>query len=312
MKIEIAHDTLARKVYERASADDKMRLKVSTFLRTRYAEYLERKILLSVADLNYIEPYEKELQALLETSEPEKWQFVKRSKQRKYIWRGVTAAIITGIVITLATLWRGAESQSAMLAIQRDKLETQKDSLKNLTDSLEKSRQRGAELLKNLGVKEGELSDAMTALQHHKDSIERVNRELKKAMSDLEVAQKELQAKKEAELLVIRREKDEANRKRQEAEDKTAKLQKQSTVIERSYVLSAKAAELLESGKRAEAFRAAAEAWEIKPDNEQAAAILNRIHKVENNGAFGTRDLPIKEVVKKYNTKFGYKLKTIN
>lgn len=311
MKIEISHDTLARKVYERASADDKMRLKVSTFLRTRYAEYLERNILLSVADLNYIEPYEKDLQTLFETTEPEKWQFVQRSKQRKYIWRGIMAASVVGIVITLATFWRSAETKSTMLALQRDVLENQKDSLKSLNDSLEQSRQRGAELLKSLGVKEGQLSDAMTALQHHKDSIEHVNRELKKAMRDLEEAQKELQAKKEAELLVVRREKDEADRKRQAAEDKTAKLQKQSNEIERSYILSAKAAELLESGKRAEAFRAAAEAWEIKPDNEQAATVLNRIHKVENNGSFGTRDLPIKEIVKKYNTKFSYKLKTI-
>ncbi len=56
-KVEISHDILAREVYARIDASEKMRLKVTQFLRDRYDYYVESGALLDKKDLDYIDPY---------------------------------------------------------------------------------------------------------------------------------------------------------------------------------------------------------------------------------------------------------------
>jgi hypothetical protein len=57
MKVELTHDTLAKSIYEKASHDDKVLLKIANFIRERQLYYQESKTLLSKKDLEYIAPY---------------------------------------------------------------------------------------------------------------------------------------------------------------------------------------------------------------------------------------------------------------
>lgn len=57
MKIELYHDTLAQKVFQMASTEQQMRLKIEDFIRSRFAYYQQQKVLLGQEDLNYIGPY---------------------------------------------------------------------------------------------------------------------------------------------------------------------------------------------------------------------------------------------------------------
>ena len=77
MKFEITHDTLARKVFEKASTEDRARQKALSFVRTRYLFYLEHKTFLRTDDLNYILPYQPSL-----VLSPEEQLFIQKSQQR--------------------------------------------------------------------------------------------------------------------------------------------------------------------------------------------------------------------------------------
>lgn len=57
MKIELSHDSLARRIYEKASTEDKMLLEKQNFIKNRYSYYLKSKILLDEESLKYIRPY---------------------------------------------------------------------------------------------------------------------------------------------------------------------------------------------------------------------------------------------------------------
>lgn len=56
-KIEIAHDILAKRIYDKVSSEDKMRHKIKALLQERMAYYEERQVLLNEEDLQYIEPF---------------------------------------------------------------------------------------------------------------------------------------------------------------------------------------------------------------------------------------------------------------
>ena len=50
MKIELAHDILARKVYEKGSSEDKARLRIESFVNDKYNIYVLNRRLLSNDD----------------------------------------------------------------------------------------------------------------------------------------------------------------------------------------------------------------------------------------------------------------------
>lgn len=76
MKIELYHDILAKKVYEKASADEKMRLKIERFIRERYDFYRESQALMTANDLDYVTPY---LEKVL--LPPEQLDFIRESRR---------------------------------------------------------------------------------------------------------------------------------------------------------------------------------------------------------------------------------------
>lgn len=76
MKIELAHDILAKKIYDMASTEDKMLMKIHRFISARYAYFIDAGVLLDKNSLNYIRPYIKKLS--LEKSE---LNFIRKSSR---------------------------------------------------------------------------------------------------------------------------------------------------------------------------------------------------------------------------------------
>lgn len=95
MKIELAHDSLAKKIYDTASAEDKMYLRISNFITSRYKYYLDTGILLNQEDLDYISPHVKKI-----TLGDGELVFVRQSYKRAERWaKGRTLGLITTAII---------------------------------------------------------------------------------------------------------------------------------------------------------------------------------------------------------------------
>lgn len=78
MKVELANDIIARKVYESASIDDKARAIASKFIQERYTHFCRSKnMLLSTQELAFVQPYLNQL-VLGEKQE----QYIERSRQK--------------------------------------------------------------------------------------------------------------------------------------------------------------------------------------------------------------------------------------
>lgn len=100
MKIELSHDTLAKTVYERASANDRMRLRVLNLVKVKYQLYEVDHALLTSDEVKAIAPFEDEL-----ILTPEEQIFLRNSKIRAYrllitfiIGAGIATFLVVGIL----------------------------------------------------------------------------------------------------------------------------------------------------------------------------------------------------------------------
>lgn len=113
MKIELSHDILARKIYEKSSAEDKMLLKIENLVRNGYERYQERNLLMSSEDYEYVFPALENL-----TITREERAFVDKSgrtirrKQR-------TLNIIIMATIAILALFGGLASYQSHLASEK-------------------------------------------------------------------------------------------------------------------------------------------------------------------------------------------------
>lgn len=142
MKIELVHDILAKKIYDMASTEDKMLVKVHNFILNRYAYYKDANVLLDQNALNYIGPYVK-----LITLEKEELEFLKRSKRAIKRRRIMVNAlmIVTLVVLFLAGIQAAFNFQE--LHEQRAQLEIREDQLIKKQDERAWAEQRAQELL---------------------------------------------------------------------------------------------------------------------------------------------------------------------
>ncbi len=98
MKLEIAHDFIAKKVYEEASIDDKNRARAMKYLQEKYTTYqTDNNFLLNQSDLAYIKPHlkhvllEKEKTAYIATSE----SIIKRQRRNSRLKKYGVVILIT-------------------------------------------------------------------------------------------------------------------------------------------------------------------------------------------------------------------------
>jgi hypothetical protein len=119
MKIELAHDTLAKCIYDKFSEEDKMRVQIRQLLMERLVDYKDHRTLLSKDDLNYMDSYIDSIELNREAL-----NLVKKSKQRlqrkqRNISIAVTVVIILLVIFNLTT--RYANQQNEILLEEEEK-----------------------------------------------------------------------------------------------------------------------------------------------------------------------------------------------
>ena len=112
MKAELYHDILAKKIYEKGSPEEKMRLRVQSFIKNRHQYYISQGVLLSKEDLDYINPYidiveiTQEEKRLVEESRK---AVTRRARRQLFI----AAVIIAVLMMLLAmALWQWQEAKA--------------------------------------------------------------------------------------------------------------------------------------------------------------------------------------------------------
>jgi len=139
MKLELSHDALALTIYDKASTDDKMLLKVRNFIANRFAFFTESKVLLSRDDLNYIEPYLKRI-----SLEPHERIFIQQSYQRLWLKRGLIILLVLLATFVLAYFANKTQqvknTSEEKLAQELKRYQLLQAEARTISDSLVKSR----------------------------------------------------------------------------------------------------------------------------------------------------------------------------
>lgn len=163
MKIELSHDLLAKKIYDKASAEDKMLIKVRNFIRDRFAYFKENKVLLSKEDLNYIGPYTKQL-----TLEQYELIFIDRSKNALRLRRAVVIGIAVAVIFVIAYFMNKTEEvkveNQELLANQVLEYKRVEKEAEALSNALVESRE-------GLDATKEELRLALLRLQQKNDTL---------------------------------------------------------------------------------------------------------------------------------------------
>lgn len=298
MKLEILHDTLAQQVYEKASTEDKMRLKVEAFIKDRYANYKEHGGLLTVKDLNYIQPYLNELDL-----ERAVRRFIRRSR-----WKTRLRLLLIILLVLLAfaalvlyavrseQLVKTKERNATILKEtlekerslneryqeekeQREKIEAQ---AQNTEDLLDMTKDQLAEMAHELEIKNKQLAVAYAALEEENRTIERE----KKAVTSSYKRAVQMQEKQEEQL--------------SESEKRQEKLLAE--------YIAAQAKAALAGNDRKLAFRLAQAAWERNPNSEAAQQVLFYLEKPESSYPY--KGLPPnhsspEEIIRKFKDRYG-------
>jgi hypothetical protein len=110
---EITHDSLAAKIWEKVSSEEKGIMEVQSFITSSYQIYKTRKVLLSKQDISYIQPYIGKI-----NSGEEEIQFIGKSKafykrRRLFI---VSAIIIVFILLCFGILYANDARNKALRA----------------------------------------------------------------------------------------------------------------------------------------------------------------------------------------------------
>ena len=129
MKIEITHDIVAKKIFEKGSEEDKIFSKATRLVKERQAAYKDTKTYLTDRELEFIEPQEAVLIATLDKKEITFIKWSKRNRSRRLAQKLALSLliglIIGGIVFYLTAyynkkfaVWAGVASKTEQLVSQ--------------------------------------------------------------------------------------------------------------------------------------------------------------------------------------------------
>lgn len=170
MKIELMHDSLAKYIYARSSAEDKARLRAKQFVQTRYEYYEWKGILLNESELKTVLPY-KEVLSL----PAEQHKFVEKS-QRKVSRQSMQRATRRTFMVVLPS--------TAVLLLfigfteyQKWEYETQEVQLKKEVKSLEKQKEKTQKEVKTIelqrNVVEQKAIEQANYIESNRQTLER-------------------------------------------------------------------------------------------------------------------------------------------
>ncbi|MGH1336590.1 MAG: hypothetical protein ACRBFS_10715 [Aureispira sp.] len=320
MKIELSHDTLAKTVYERASARDRMRLRVLNLLRVKYQLYEVDHLLLTSDEVKAVAPFEEDL----DLTDDERI-FLRNSKvmARKNLWIFIIGSGIATFLVVGTLLWflRYYVANNDKLAASNDLYRKSELALEDVNKDLESK-------LTELRAKDSIHIVLLNRIGDNKQIIKMTNQELQEALSELRVANEALEDSKRA--LEKERDKLQEDKKgltRELTEQaKIAKevvsTRKKLSAIDQSQQLSQRAHNLLQDKnitdkKYQEAFQLARYAWTLSKNNSQAMDVLNTIGNEKlkrSNGGFLSGDRPkytythgnIEQIIQKIDSRHNY------
>lgn len=141
-KVNLSHDTIAKVIYEKASAEERQRLKIERFVKQRYEQYNETEALLSESELHYIEAFldqidiSKEQKIFIDKSE--RVNRIRDFRQRFGSFAiGITIVLIALVVWGFYELYRAEEEAGKVRELLQEKSlilqkrEEVEDSLRN-------------------------------------------------------------------------------------------------------------------------------------------------------------------------------------
>jgi hypothetical protein len=108
MKIELAHDFIAKKIYEEASIEDKARARATKLVHDRYQHYLSSKnFLLTERELIYISPFIERMDLMHEEESylRESKKAINRAKLMRRFKDVVLVALFSGIIFSTWGFW---------------------------------------------------------------------------------------------------------------------------------------------------------------------------------------------------------------
>ena len=126
MKLELSHDILAKKVYDRISAEEKTLRKVERFIGDRFIFYQGEGKKLRGDEINYILPYLSKVDI-----PPEEREFVEAGLQHKRWKRLLLLLIVGGVIVGLIAL----SSIFAGLYFEAERLRTQSETLRKKAET---------------------------------------------------------------------------------------------------------------------------------------------------------------------------------
>lgn len=285
MKIEISHDTLAKTVYDKASAEDRMRLMVLNLIQTKHRFFNEQHAYLSSDELKIIAPFENQL----ELSTDEKG-FLNRSKIRAQ-WK-VMSVVLSFVVVVVVLCWfvMYYRDNNIKMELVNNELIISKDSLDNVNHSL------GIKF-EELRVKDSIHESLTERIGNDQEIIKMTNKELQDALNELNLLNKKLAESKkrvEQERDGLKTEKKAlTERLRVQINQQDAIIKEKLSSVEQSQKLSQRAHIILDSSDKPtdaqykEAFQLARYAWEMSKSNSQAMDVLNEINnkKIKSNSS---------------------------
>lgn len=163
MRIELAHDLLAKKIHEKASQEDRKLLEIRQFIQQRFKHFDENKVLLARDDLNYIKPYLSKIPL-----KKYELRFIEQSQRRFWLYASCIVALVLFVFYIIGSSAMKTErirtqNQERMVA-QLALYQKMNAHAQELSDSLVQS-QRG------LSATKEELRLALLALQAKNDTL---------------------------------------------------------------------------------------------------------------------------------------------
>ena len=241
MKAELLHDSLASRIFAKASAEEKALRKVQKFLDTRYEFFKKDGVLMEEEDLGYINPYldqleiDKSLEAFIHKSQKA------ISGRRRLIIAGIVAGVAFLAFLGYALyLWRDAEAKSRIASEKAAIAQNVKDNVAQQVVDIQTEKKRVTELTAKILLE-----------------TRRVD-----SLKNLAIALADSARKAEAEATMDRRRAEEARIIAEEAEKRIQKIAQQS----KSLFLLAEATDLLDKGDVRLAFLLTDEANQLFQD----------------------------------------------
>lgn len=319
MKIEIAHDILAKTVYDKASTEDRMRLMVGNLIRAKSQMPAKEQVYLNSDELRSIAPFEEYLDL---TANEKSFLSGSKIRARSKLIVGVVSFLTVGtiIMVTLAGFAYYYKTHSVEIEQVNNELVVSKDSLKTVNNSL-------GIRLEELRVKDSIHESLTERIGNDQQIIKMTNKELQDALNELYILNEKLKESKrrvEQERDGLRTDKNSLTKRlKAQISNQEAIIKEKLSVVEQSQQLSQRAHAILNSSENPtdaqykEAFQLARYAWEMSKSNSQAMDVLNQVNnnkvKSTNSGFLG-KNRPkntytyrqIEDIIKKVDQKNKY------